>query len=926
MSGRVDFILRANADYIEDQHRRWLENPRSVPEDWALFFTGIEFGERRPPAAGGSDSAFALVHAYREFGHLVARLDPLGGDAAGTHPFLELAAFGLGEADLDREVQAPFHGDFRGTLRHLIEALRETYCGTLGAEFMDIPDAQQREWLQARLESTRSQPQLGAASRVQILRSLLGADGFEQFLHARYTGQKRFSLEGAASLIPMFETLVSGAAAMGVEQLTIGMPHRGRINFLANIMKKPLDNIFSEFESAFTPPDPEVQGHDDVKYHLGYSSDHDTPDGRRIHLSLTYNPSHLEFVNPVVLGAMRARQEMMADRVRERGIPVLIHGDAAFSGEGIVPETLALAQLPAYESGGTIHIVVNNQVGFTTSPHDARVTRYPSAIMRIVDAPVLHVNGDDPEACVHAMTLALEYRMRFKRDVCIDLVCYRKHGHNEMDDPTFTQPVMYRDIAAHVPAARQYADRLVHAGVLDAGEVERMEKSLEVTFRAAHRRASSEPVAPVRHEPRGTWRGLAWAGDDWSADTRAPRETLEQVLHGVTRLPDDFHPHRKIAQLSADRRRMFLEDRVDWSLGEALAYGTLLLEGRSVRLTGQDSGRGTFTHRHAALFDSQDGRRWVPLQHLVPEQGRFEVVDTMLSEAAVLGFEYGFSTADPHTLVVWEAQFGDFANVAQVAIDQFIASGEAKWGRMSGITLLLPHGYEGQGPEHSSGRLERFLALCADKNLQVCNLTTPAQLFHALRRQLHRQFRKPLVIMSPKSLLRHKLAVSPVAEFTGGTFRSVLDDTLADPQRVRRIRLTTGKLHYTLREAREARSITDTALVRVEQLYPFPAAELAAVFAAYPHAHDVGWIQEEPANMGAWRNLRHRLEAVVPAGHTLRFVARRSAASPATGFYATHQQQEEALVEAALGEAAAPADGSNGVSVAQAEIRREAAS
>jgi 2-oxoglutarate dehydrogenase E1 component len=856
----------------------------------------------------------------------VARLDPLGGDAAGTHPFLELAAFGLGEADLDREVQAPFHGDFRGTLRHLIEALRETYCGTLGAEFMDIPDAQQREWLQARLESTRSQPQLGAASRVQILRSLLGADGFEQFLHARYTGQKRFSLEGAASLIPMFETLVSGAAAMGVEQLTIGMPHRGRINFLANIMKKPLDNIFSEFESAFTPPDPEVQGHDDVKYHLGYSSDHDTPDGRRIHLSLTYNPSHLEFVNPVVLGAMRARQEMMADRARERGIPVLIHGDAAFSGEGIVPETLALAQLPAYESGGTIHIVVNNQVGFTTSPHDARVTRYPSAIMRIVDAPVLHVNGDDPEACVHAMTLALEYRMRFKRDVCIDLVCYRKHGHNEMDDPTFTQPVMYRDIAAHVPAARQYADRLVHAGVLDAGEVERMEKSLEVTFRAAHRRASSEPVAPVRHEPRGTWRGLAWAGDDWSADTRAPRETLEQVLHGVTRLPDDFHPHRKIAQLSADRRRMFLEDRVDWSLGEALAYGTLLLEGRSVRLTGQDSGRGTFTHRHAALFDSQDGRRWVPLQHLVPEQGRFEVVDTMLSEAAVLGFEYGFSTADPHTLVVWEAQFGDFANVAQVAIDQFIASGEAKWGRMSGITLLLPHGYEGQGPEHSSGRLERFLALCADKNLQVCNLTTPAQLFHALRRQLHRQFRKPLVIMSPKSLLRHKLAVSPVSEFTGGTFRSVLDDTLADPQRVRRIRLTTGKLHYTLREAREARRITDTALVRVEQLYPFPAAELAAVFAAYPHAHDVGWIQEEPANMGAWRNLRHRLEAVVPAGHTLRFVARRSAASPATGFYATHQQQEEALVEAALGEATAPADGSSGVSVAQAEIRREAAS
>ncbi|HEY6196596.1 MAG TPA: 2-oxoglutarate dehydrogenase E1 component [Candidatus Eisenbacteria bacterium] len=921
MSGRVDFILRANADYIDEQHRRWLENPRSVPEDWALFFAGVELGDRRPPAAGGSDSAYALVHAYREFGHLVARLDPLGSDAASTHPFLELAAFGLGEADLDREVHVPLHGEFHGTLRQLIEALRETYCGTLGAEFMDIPDAQQREWLQARMESTRNRPQLADPARVGILRALLAADGFEQFLHARYTGQKRFSLEGGASLIPMFETLVAGAAGLGVEQLTIGMPHRGRINFLANIMKKPLDNIFSEFESAFAPPD--VQGHDDVKYHLGYSSDHVTPDGRRVRLSLYYNPSHLEFVNPVVLGAMRARQEMMADHARERGIPVLIHGDAAFSGEGIVPETLALSQLPAYESGGTIHVVVNNQVGFTTSPHDARTSRYPSAIMRVVDAPVLHVNGDDPEACVHAMTLALEYRMRFKRDVCIDLVCYRKHGHNELDDPTFTQPVMYKAIAAHVPAARQYADKLVRSGVLDAGAVERMEKELEGTFRAAHRRASSEPVVPVRREPHGTWRGLEWAGDDWSADTRAPRETLEQVLHGVTRLPDDFHPHRKIAQLAAERRRMFLEDRIDWSLGEALAYGTLLLEGRNVRLTGQDTGRGTFTHRHAALFDNEDGRRWVPLEHLVPEQGRFEVVDTMLSEAAVLGFEYGISTADPHTLVVWEAQFGDFANVAQVAIDQFIASGEAKWGRMSGITLLLPHGYEGQGPEHSSARLERFLALCADKNLQVCNLTTPVQLFHALRRQLHRPFRKPLVIMSPKSLLRHKLAVSPVADFTGGTFRSVLDDALADPERVRRIRLTTGKVHYALREAREARGLLDTALVRLEQLYPFPAAELAAVFTRYPLARDVGWVQEEPANMGAWRALRHRLEAVVPAGDMLRFIARRSSASPATGFYATHQQQEAALIEAALGDGTSPVNGSNGVSVAFAEIRRD---
>jgi 2-oxoglutarate dehydrogenase E1 component len=921
MSGRADFILRANADYIEEQFRHWLENPRSVPEDWALFFAGMEFGERRPPAGGGPDSAYALVHAYREFGHLVAHLDPLGVADAATHPFLELSAFGLAEADLDREVQAPFQGEWKGTLRHLLDALRETYCGTLGAEFMDMPDAAPREWLQSRMESSHNRPQLADAARLGILRALLLADGFEQFLHARYTGQKRFSLEGGASLIPMFETLVTGASAMGVEQLTIGMPHRGRINFLANVMKKPLEAIFSEFESEFAPS--EDQGQDDVKYHLGYSSSHVTPDGRRIHLALTYNPSHLEFVNPVVLGAMRARQEMMADRNRERGIPVLIHGDAAFSGEGIVPETLTLAQLPAYESGGTLHIVVNNQVGFTTSPADARVSRYPTGIMRVVDAPVLHVNGDDPEACVHAMTLALEYRMRFKRDVCIDMVCYRKHGHNEMDDPTFTQPLMYQHIARHVPASRAYAERLVQSGVLDQAAVERMEKELEATFRAAHRRASSEPVLPVRRTPRGTWAGLGWAGDDWSADTRAPRETLEQVLHGVTRLPDDFHPHRKIAQLSADRRRMFLEDRVDWSLGEALAYGTLLLEGRNVRLSGQDTGRGTFTHRHAALFDNENGRRWVPLQNLVPEQGRFEVIDTMLSEAAVLGFEYGYSTADPHTLDVWEAQFGDFANAAQVIVDQFIASGEAKWGRMSGLTLLLPHGYEGQGPEHSSARLERFLELCADRNLQVCNLTTPAQLFHALRRQLHRTFRKPLVIMSPKSLLRHKLAVSPVSELTGGTFQAVLDDALADPAAVGRIVLSSGKVHYALREAREVRGLADTALVRLEQLYPFPAAELIAVFAAYPHAREVCWVQEEPANMGAWRHLRHRLEQVLPREHQLSFVARRSAASPATGFYATHQQQEAALIEHALGAEPRAREETTGAVVTHEQVARE---
>ncbi len=908
MSRRLDFVLRENADYIDQQYARWLADPASVPEDWALFFAGMDLGSRREMAAPGVAAGpyagvRSLVHAFREFGHLAARLDPLG-DGEDHHPFLEPAAYGLAEADLDREVDgAPFRGEFQGTLRQLLEALRETYCGTLAVEYMDIADPEQREWLASRIEAGNNRPRLSAGERVGVLRGLVAADGFEAFLHARYTGQKRFSLEGGASLVPMLETLIREAGMLGVEGLQIGMPHRGRLNVLANIMKKPLEQIFSEFESSFDHEDIEGQG--DVKYHLGFNSSRELPGGRTVYLWLCYNPSHLEFVNPVVLGMMRARQDAVGDTARDRGVPVLIHGDAAFAGEGIVPETLALGQLPAYRTGGTLHVVVNNQVGFTTSPQDSRPTRYPTAIARVLDAPVFHVNGDDPEACVRAMSLALEYRMRFHRDVFVDLVCYRRHGHNEMDDPTFTQPVMYRRIAAHVPASKAYAERLQAEGVLDAAGREKIEAEIDAGFRAAHRRASSDPQAPRRGTPGGLWRGLEWAGDDWSTDTRVPRGTLEQLVHGVTRLPDDFHPHRKIAQLAADRRRMFLEDRIDWSLGETLAYGSLLLEGRNVRLAGQDSGRGTFTHRHAALFDAEDGRRWVPLEHLAVEQGRFEVIDSMLSETAVLGFEYGYSTTDPNTLVLWEAQFGDFANVAQVFTDQFIASGESKWGRMSGLTLLLPHGYEGQGPEHSSARLERFLELCAEDNLQVCNLTTPAQLFHALRRQLHRRFRKPLVIMSPKSLLRHKLVVSPVADFTDGTFAPVIGDPSADPARVRRVLLVSGKFHYALLDARAAQRRDDIALVRVEQLYPFPAAELAAELARWPGAREVHWVQEEPENMGAWRHLRERLEAVRPAHATLAVSARREAASPATGFYSVHQQQEQQLIAHAFGVAGA---------------------
>ncbi len=902
MSRRLDFVLRANADFIDEQHRRWLADPASVGDDWALFFAGVDLasdGRMNSGASATTSGVYALVHAYREFGHLVSDLDPLG-ERQASHPLLELSSFGLGEADLDREVSAaPFKGEFHGTLRQLIDRLRETYCGTLAVEYMDISDHDQREWLADQVERTRPRAVPPAAERIRILRSLLAADGFEQFLHARYTGQKRFSLEGGASLVPMSETLVLEAGMRGVEQLHIGMPHRGRLNFLANIMKKPLERIFGEFESSFAAED--VQGHGDVKYHLGYSSTQTLADGRSIVLTLQYNPSHLEFVNPVVLGSLHARQEAAGDFTRDRGVPVLIHGDAAFAGEGIVAETLVLSQLPAYVTGGTIHVIVNNQIGFTTSPHFSRPTRYPTSIARAIDAPVLHVNGDDPEACVRAMSIALDYRMRFKRDVFIDLVCYRKHGHNEMDDPTFTQPVMYRKISSHVPVSRRYAGRLVVEGVLEAAALDKIETELDTAFRAAHRQAVADVAPEPRHAPAGLWRGLEWAGEDWSARTAVGRDVLEQVLHKVTTLPDSFRAHRKIVQLSADRRRMFLEDRLDWSLGETLAYGTLLLEGRNVRLTGQDAGRGTFTHRHAALHDMETGMRFVPLTALAPEQGRFELVDTMLSEAAVLGFEYGYSTADPNTLTIWEAQFGDFANVAQVYTDQFIASGETKWGRMSGLTLLLPHGYEGQGPEHSSARLERFLELCADGNMQVCNLTTPAQLFHALRRQLHRRFRKPLVIMSPKSLLRLKAAVSTVADFTEGTFRPLLGDATADPARVRRVLFVSGKFHYTLLEARASQGDDETAIVRVEQMYPFPGAEVRAELERFAGATDVCWVQEEPENMGAWRHLRHRFEASLPEGRRLRVAARQDASTPASGFYGMHQQQEQALLAEAFG-------------------------
>jgi len=901
MPGRLDFVQRANAAYIEQLYAEYLKNPASVSEDWALFFAGFDFAGQRPAAADGAMAGvFGLVSAYREFGHRAARLDPLS-TTAPAEPLLDLSNFGLSDDDLDSAVEPyPFRGEFSGSLRELIGVLSETYCGPLGVEFMDIPNRRRRDWLQERMEPRRNRPSLSRDERVEILRALLTADAFEQFLHVKYVGQKRFSLEGGATLIPMLESLVEMAAARNVEQLVIGMPHRGRLNVLANVLHKPLESIFAEFETG--APE-ETSDHGDVKYHLGFSSVHAARNGRNLQLSMHYNPSHLEFVNPVVLGSVRSRQEIVGDTSRERTLPLLIHGDASFSGEGIVPETLGLAQLPPYWTGGALHIVVNNQVGFTTSPSDARRSRYATDIARIIEAPVFHVNGDEPEAAVYAVELALAYRMEFKRDVVIDLVCYRKHGHNELDDPTFTQPTMYAAIAKHEPASRRYARRLIREGALDDAGLAAIEAEIESTLQAAHARLRGGSAPRTARDPSGVWSGMKWESEDWTADTRCSRTLLERIAHEAARAPEGFQVHARARRVLDERVKMLEQDRIDWGCGEMLAMGSLLLEGSHVRLSGQDSSRGTFSHRHAVLHDSATGRRWTPLQHLGAGQGRFEIFDTPLSEAAPLGFEYGYSTADPGTLVIWEAQFGDFANVAQVYIDQFLASAEAKWRRMSGLTLLLPHGYEGQGPEHSSARLERFLELCADGNMQVVNLTTPAQLFHALRRQQKRLYRKPLVIMSPKSLLRHKLAVSAIREFTDGEFHTLIDDaTLTQPENVKSILLCSGRLFYTLLEARKERSRDDVALVRLEQLYPFPRIELAALFQRYPNAKDIRWVQEEPANMGAWRNTRHRLEGVLPSGATLYLAARKAAPTPASGSYPLHVEQEQQLVERAFRE------------------------
>ena len=914
----LDGVALANKDYVAEQYRRYQADPASVDERWAAFFAGFELanGNGEAPATlieaaaapGRVLDASDLVHSFRELGHLVAHLNPLEPRPMG-HPLLDPAEFGFTEADMERAVDCGgFRGPRRAPLGELIERLRRTYCGTLGVEYLHIPDKEQREWLQERMEPTENRPELAAEDRIRVLENLLQAEAFEQFLQVRYPTAKRFSLEGGDSLIPMLDTLIEEAGTLGVEEIVFGMPHRGRLNVLANVIRKPYEMILAEFEGALLAR--EATGDGDVKYHLGYSRDHTTRAGHKVHLSLSANPSHLEAIDPVIEGMVRAKQDRYGDRERSRVVPVLLHGDAAFNGQGVVTETLGLSELPGYHVGGTIHVIIDNQIGFTTPPGAYRFTRYPSDVTKIIQAPVFHVNGDDPEAAVQAARLAIGFRERFKKDAIINLVCYRRHGHNELDDPTFTQPLMYKTIAAHPSVLAQYRERLVSAGVIVADEVERRVADFRELMDAAQAYARDfMPRQPI-FAFGGLWKGLGWAGDDWSAATAVRADLLREVAAAFARFPAGFTPHPKAARLMEARAAMTEGGRIDWGCAEALAIGSLLLEGIPVRMSGQDTSRGTFSHRHAVLHDVESGTRYVPLDHIRQGQARFMILDSMLSEYGVLGFEFGMSLADPRQLVVWEAQFGDFANVAQVVIDQFISSSESKWQRTSGIVLLLPHGYEGQGPEHSSARLERFLQLCAEDNMQVCNLTTPAQYFHALRRQMHRSFRKPLIVMSPKSLLRHKLAVSPLGEFTEGTFRTVIDDVAIEgaPEagvrverpRVRRILLCSGKVYYELLAGRRERDDDTIAIVRVEQLYPFPGKELEAVFAAYPNARQVCWVQEEPWNMGAWHTMYRRLRRVLPEGRELSYVGRAEAASPATGSYKVHQAEERDLVMNAL--------------------------
>jgi len=922
-----------NAGFIEDLYEQFLRDPSGVDPTWAAYFKRLQGGAgaggevahtpirarllarlQSPPARSGPPSADSvgasakqgavsrLIQVYANRGHLAANLDPLGLQERGKPYVLELEYFGLSDADLDTEFftgsRNPAMGE-RAKLKDILAELKFIYTDTIGAEFAHVSDTDERLWLQDGFQVARMQRRVSADEKKNILWQLTAAEGLERYLHTKYVGQKRFSLEGGDSLIPLLDELVQHGGRMGVEETIIGMAHRGRLNVLVNLLGKSPKDLFSEFEGQYDLA--KLRGSGDVKYHKGFSSDLKTGSGN-VHVALAFNPSHLEVVNAVVEGSVRARQERRGDALGDKVLPVQIHGDAAFAGQGVIMETLQLSQARGFYTGGSVHVIINNQVGFTTSdPHDARSTLYCSDVAKMVEAPIFHVNADDPEAVCFVTRFALEYRMKFHKDVVIDLVCYRRHGHNEADEPAATQPLMYQVIRKKPTARQLYADKLAADGVLTAAEAAAMIDQYRDGLDAGKPQARAA-LGLIGNKYTVDW--SEYLGADWSepVKTAVDMGRLRALGKAITSYPADWVLHPRVLAVMQARERMVSGDlALDWGAAETLAYASIVQEGYPVRLTGQDSGRGTFFHRHAVLHDQATGRRYIPLQHLATNQPTFTVTDSVLSEEAVMGFEYGFSTTEPHCLTIWEGQFGDFCNGAQVIIDQFISSGEAKWGRLSGITLFLPHGYEGQGPEHSSARLERFLQLCAEYNMQVCVPSTPAQMFHMLRRQMVRPLRKPLIVMTPKSLLRHPLSVSRLEELATGGFYSVIDD-IDDlrPSAVTRVVLCSGKVYFDLLKARREAKADSVAVVRLEQLYPFPSDEYEAILRKYSNAHEIVWCQEEPQNQGSWYQIRHRLQSKLGPLDELLYAGRAGAAAPATGISAMHEQQQKNLVTAAL--------------------------
>ena len=968
------FMQGHNAEYLEQLYAQYANDPNAVDAAWAEFFRqmgdaeldvkaeaqGPSWARRDWPPVPGDDltaaltgdwpepateakeagnkiaakaaekgvqvsdeaikravldsiRALMLIRAYRIRGHLAADLDPLGMLEAVPHPELDPKTYGFTEADMDRPI---FIDNVLGlqvaSIRQILELVKRTYCGTFALQYMHISDPEEAAWLKERIEGLGKEIHFTREGRKAILNKMVEAEGFEKFLHVKYMGTKRFGLDGGESLIPAMEQIIKRGGALGVKEIVIGMPHRGRLSVLANVMGKPYRAIFNEFQGgSFKPED--VDGSGDVKYHLGASSDREF-DGNTVHLSLTANPSHLEAVNPVVLGKARAKQDQLNDADRTTVLPVLLHGDAAFAGQGVVAECFGLSGLRGHRTGGTIHIVVNNQIGFTTAPHFSRSSPYPTDIALMVEAPIFHVNGDDPEAVVHAAKVAVEFRQKFHKDAVIDMFCYRRFGHNEGDEPMFTNPVMYKKIKTHKTTLSVYTDRLVQDGLIPEGEIEDMKAAFQIHL-------NEEFEAGKEYRPNkadwldGRWSHLDRRGADYQrGKTAITEETMAEIGRALTRTPEGFPMHRTVSRLLEAKSQMFeTGEGFDWATGEALAYGSLLTEGYPVRLAGQDSTRGTFSQRHSGFVNQDTEERYYPLNHIREGQERYEVIDSMLSEYAVLGFEYGYSLAEPNALVLWEAQFGDFANGAQIMFDQFVSSGESKWLRMSGLVCLLPHGFEGQGPEHSSARLERFLQMCGQDNWIVANCTTPANYFHILRRQIHRDFRKPLILMTPKSLLRHKLAVSRAEDFTGeSSFHRVLwddahhgnsDTQLKPDDQIRRLVLCSGKVYFDLLEERDARGLDDVYLMRVEQFYPFPALSMVNELERFKQA-EIVWCQEEPKNQGAWSFIEPNIEWVlnrIGAKHTRPvYAGRATSASPATGLASQHKAQQAALVDEAL--------------------------